>query len=45
MPTYEVIINRKHQDFNKAWNECKRSFYRTSRAYMEKQQKPLSKNN
>jgi hypothetical protein len=41
MPSYEIIINRNHNEFSKVWNECKRPLYRNSRAYMEKQQKPV----
>jgi hypothetical protein len=35
MPSYEIIIKRDHQEFDKVWNECKRLLYRNARLYME----------
>jgi hypothetical protein len=41
MPSYEIIIKRKYQEFYKVWNECITLLYRHARHYMEQQQKPL----
>jgi hypothetical protein len=41
MPSYEIILKYNYNEFSIVWDKCKKLVYRNSRAYMDKQQKPI----